>query len=364
MKHLQELLSLSAVKVHEESIPQKKLWTILLHPEDGAPGAKPYPKAQVNKLVKYLSRKGVVNVLQNDAKNLKLHVAFNDSWTEDSVWDMIQSADLDDALSWGGSVRAAKKLAEDFEEKSFNEGMTRESRSLAEASPDKNGIMPLSYKTGKGHKIEAYGVKGMQSKRWRKSFKDEAALEKWCDDNDATVHGVADIKESLNDKFMDLTPDQNRALEHEISDHMGFDVEVDSVTDLGNGTYRAYVSYDDPKTSKARHHGVKFRGSFKKQSVEDFVIAEGLNEGVEDMDLDTLIDNWMDKEKAYRMEGPAGYRNLSKLVRLLGYREMTDFLEDNSGAIESIVNWVREQNFPEWKKGFEAYAGDSEGDEE
>lgn len=265
MKHLQELMALSAAKVHEESIPQKKLWTILLHPEDGAPGAKPYPKAQVSKLVKYLSRKGVVNVLQNDAKNLKLHVAFNDSWTEDSVWDMIQSADLDDALSWGGSVRAAKKLAE--------------------ASPDKNGIMPLSYKTGKGHKIEAYGVKGMQSKQWRKSFKDEAALEKWCDDNDATVHGVADIK-------------------------------------------------------------------------------EGLSEGVEDMDLDELIDNWMDTKNIYHMEGPAGYRNLTKLVGILGYREVSDFLEDNSGAIESIVNWVRGQNFPEWKKGFEAYAGDSEGDEE
>lgn len=151
--------------------------------------------------------------------------------------------------------------------------------SLAEASPDKNGIMPLSYKTGKGHKIEAYGVKGMQSKQWRKSFKDEAALEKWCDDNDATVHGVADIKEGLS----------------------------------------------------------------------------AVNEGVEDMDLDELIDNWMDKEKTYRTEGPAGYRNLSKLVRLLGYREMTDFLEDNSGAVEAIIDWVKTQNFPEWKKGFEAY---------
>ena len=127
MKLLQELMVLQ-----EGRDPLKKLWTILLHPEDGAPGAKPYPKAQVNKLVKYLSRKGVVNVLQNDAKNLKLHVAFNDSWTEDSVWDMIQSADLDDALSWGGSVRAAKKLAEDFEEKSFNEGLTSESRSFRE----------------------------------------------------------------------------------------------------------------------------------------------------------------------------------------------------------------------------------------
>lgn len=98
--------------LYEGRDPQKQMWTILLHPEDGAKGAKPYPKAQVDKLVKHLGRKGSVNVLQNDAKGLKIHVSFNDSCTEDGVWDMIQDADLDDSLSWGGSVRGAKKLAE------------------------------------------------------------------------------------------------------------------------------------------------------------------------------------------------------------------------------------------------------------
>jgi hypothetical protein len=53
-----------------------------------------------------------------------------------------------------------------------------------EAAPDK---------AGKGHKIEAYGVKGMNSTRWRKTFKDEAALEKWVDANDAEVHGTREL---------------------------------------------------------------------------------------------------------------------------------------------------------------------------
>lgn len=75
-------------------------------------------------------------------------------------------------------------------------------------------------------------------------------------------------------KHIDLTPDQNRALENEIGDHFGFDVEVDSVQDLGDGAYKAFVSYDDPKTGKAKHQGVKFSGNFKKISVEDFKIME------------------------------------------------------------------------------------------
>jgi hypothetical protein len=37
--------------------------------------------------------------------------------------------------------------------------------------------------------IEAYGVMGMDSKRWRKTFKNNAALQKWKEEHDAEVHG-------------------------------------------------------------------------------------------------------------------------------------------------------------------------------
>jgi len=84
--------------------------------------------------------------------------------------------------------------------------------------------------------------------------------------------------EPTRGEFVDLTPDQNRALEHEIGDQLGFDVEVDSVEHLISDLYRAFISYYDPKRDADRHHGIKFRGSFKKSSVEDFKISEGLND--------------------------------------------------------------------------------------
>jgi hypothetical protein len=54
-------------------------------------------------------------------------------------------------------------------------------------------MMPLSYRPGKGHKIEAYGRKGMKNTQWRKYFKDHAALEKWAEANDATVEGTREL---------------------------------------------------------------------------------------------------------------------------------------------------------------------------
>lgn len=70
---------------------------------------------------------------------------------------------------------------------------------VSEATADRDGMMPLSYRTngprsGK-HKIEAYGRKGMKNVMWRKTFKDEDALEKWCDANDAECEGTREIKD-------------------------------------------------------------------------------------------------------------------------------------------------------------------------
>lgn len=81
--------------------------------------------------------------------------------------------------------------------------------------------MPLSYKVGAGHKIEAYGVKGMENKRWRKSFKDQAALDKWCEANDATVEGTADLTKGLkeakkvkDDDYFIVIPDDMPGRDH------------------------------------------------------------------------------------------------------------------------------------------------------
>ena len=47
-------------------------------------------------------------------------------------------------------------------------------------------------------KIEAYGVRGMNSTPWRKTFKSQAAFERWLDKDqnvgDVEVHGTRDAE--------------------------------------------------------------------------------------------------------------------------------------------------------------------------
>jgi hypothetical protein len=44
-------------------------------------------------------------------------------------------------------------------------------------------------------KIEAYGVKGFASTKWRKTFKDYEAAEKWAEANNAEIEGTRDLEE-------------------------------------------------------------------------------------------------------------------------------------------------------------------------
>ena len=44
--------------------------------------------------------------------------------------------------------------------------------------------------------IEAYGVKGMKSIQWRKTFKNADALNKWLETNDAEMLGMRIVEKS------------------------------------------------------------------------------------------------------------------------------------------------------------------------
>lgn len=43
--------------------------------------------------------------------------------------------------------------------------------------------------------VEAHGVKGMQSKPWRKTFKNADAMNKWADKNQAEIHATREVDE-------------------------------------------------------------------------------------------------------------------------------------------------------------------------
>lgn len=77
-------------------------------------------------------------------------------------------------------------------------------------------------------------------------------------------------------------------------------------------------------------------------------------------DMDGLLDAWMDANKAYSWEGSRGVRNLTKFVHDLDseYSDLDSFFSDNSGAIEAVLEWIREIGVPDWTKSLEQKYGD------
>ncbi len=65
--------------------------------------------------------------------------------------------------------------------------------SIMEQKAGRDGFMPMGYGPKKGHTIEAYGRKGMKNTMWRKMFKSQKELEKWLEDNDATMEGSREL---------------------------------------------------------------------------------------------------------------------------------------------------------------------------
>lgn len=67
-------------------------------------------------------------------------------------------------------------------------------------------------------RVEAYGVKGLNSTPWRRTFKNVAALNKWCEDHDAEVSGTR----SPEPKQRDITEAGKRLNEDWGSSDMGY----------------------------------------------------------------------------------------------------------------------------------------------
>ena len=91
------------------------------------------------------------------------------------------------------------------------------------------------------------------------------------------------------------------------------------------------------------------------------VVAEGrVKELAEEMDADELLDKFMDMNRMHSFEGSRGVQNLEKLIRVLGYRSLDDFFSDNSGAIEGVVEWIKEwtDRNDEWKEALRNEVGD------
>ena len=60
------------------------------------------------------------------------------------------------------------------------------------------------------------------------------------------------------------------------------------------------------------------------------------------------IETFFDRNNMWNFEGVRGVENLKMTINTLGYSSLEDFLEDNPGAIEAILEWISNQNVREW----------------
>lgn len=52
------------------------------------------------------------------------------------------------------------------------------------------------------------------------------------------------------------------------------------------------------------------------------------------------LELYIEQEGIHHTEGERGVRNLTKIVKALGYQDLNAFFADNSGAIEAVVGFV------------------------
>ena len=66
-------------------------------------------------------------------------------------------------------------------------------------------------------------------------------------------------------------------------------------------------------------------------------------------DMNELFEKWSKIKNIHRFEGETGVGDLTILVQDIGYDGIEDFLENNSGAIEKIVDFIASNDVPEWQ---------------
>jgi hypothetical protein len=55
---------------------------------------------------------------------------------------------------------------------------------------------------------------------------------------------------------------------------------------------------------------------------------------------------------------------LNEVIRVLDYRDMNEFLQDNPGVVDVIFNWIGKQNVPEWNRLLEENTPEDDFDDE
>ena len=81
----------------------------------------------------------------------------------------------------------------------------------------------------------------------------------------------------------------------------------------------------------------------------------------------SLFEKFIDQNKLYSFEGDRGVRRFEMMVnRIGGYEDIREFLADNPGAMEKLVEFVEQwsERNDEWKSNLKELVGQDDEDDE
>ena len=132
----------------------------------------------------------------------------------------------------------------------------------------------------------------------------------------------------------------------------------------------------DPFMQEFRKKGWTFtqpvRGSFSI-GVPKQVSEQKVTEGSDDKSFDQLLDDFMEENRMYSFEGRKGLEHLCHLVSALGYKDpnyqlqlsskasvgdLINFLEDNPGVFEVILDFIKNHDSQEWAENLKDHLGE------
>lgn len=66
-------------------------------------------------------------------------------------------------------------------------------------------------------------------------------------------------------------------------------------------------------------------------------------------DLYEVIQKYLDTKEFYSFEGERGVTRFETLVNDLGYNTIEEFLADNPGVLDTIIDWIADHGINEWR---------------
>lgn len=83
------------------------------------------------------------------------------------------------------------------------------------------------------------------------------------------------------------------------------------------------------------------------------------------MDQFELFEEYLNVNRMYSFEGNKGVQHLVQIAQdVCGYKSLIDFLEDNPGSIEAIVDWICEYSSGEWTENLRSLVANNLDSEE